>query len=95
MDGFGRSRDGQPFKYHREIFSGRLFRPGSPSNVNGLPKVVRGEDTPGLIAGEYGCWMGVKIRVAVVERHSSILETLGPWEGKGLFLRRICGYMLP
>jgi hypothetical protein len=95
MDGFGRSRDGQPFKCHREIFSGHLFHLGSPSNMNGLPKVVRGEDTPGLIAGEYGCWMGVKIRVAVVGRHSSILETLGPWEGKGLFLRRICGYMLP
>jgi hypothetical protein len=85
MDGFGKFRDGQPSKYHREIFSGHLFRPGSPSNTNGLPKVVRGEDTPGLIAGEYGCWAGVKIRVAAVGRRRSVLGALGPWEGIALF----------
>ena len=29
------------------------------------------------MAGEYGRWMGVKIRVAVVGRHSSVLEAFG------------------
>jgi hypothetical protein len=86
MDGFGRSRNGQPWEYHREIFSGHLFHSGNPSNMNGLSKVERGEDTPGLIADEYGCWMGAKIHVAVVGRHSSVPEALGPWEGKGAVL---------
>ena len=62
-----------------------VIYPDSPSNTNGLPKVVRGEDTPELIAGKYGCWTGVKIRVVVIGRHSSVLGALGSWEGKGLF----------
>ena len=55
MNGFGRSRDGQSSRYRRETISGHLFRSGEfPSNMNGLPNVVRREDTRGLIPGEYG-----------------------------------------
>ena len=29
------------------------------------------------MTGEYGCWIGVKIRVAVVGQHGSVLKAFG------------------